>query len=64
VIVRQSIICAGDTTLDFAEIVRGSDGIERRLGFTGSNSTHICRSWDAIKAFAVENRSGDKVGIA
>lgn len=50
--------------MDFAEIVRGADGIERRLGFTGSNSTHICRSWNAIKAFAMENRSGDKVGIA
>jgi len=62
--IRQSIICAGDTTLDFAEIVRAADGTERRLGFTGSNSTHICRSWDAIKAFAVENRSGDKFGIA
>lgn len=50
--------------MDFAEIVRDPDGTERRLGFTGANSTHICRSWDAIKAWAVENRSGDKVGIA
>lgn len=65
VTVRQSILCAGDTTLDYADdIVRDPDGTERRLGFTGANSTHICRSWDAIKAFAIENRSGDKIGIA
>ncbi|KAF8852154.1 hypothetical protein BDZ45DRAFT_678557 [Acephala macrosclerotiorum] len=62
--IRQSILCAGDTTLDFAEIFREPDGAGRRLGFSGANSTHICRSWDAIKHFAIENRSGDKTGIA
>ncbi|KAL5321891.1 hypothetical protein ACEPPN_009854 [Leptodophora sp. 'Broadleaf-Isolate-01'] len=61
--IRQAIICAGDTTLDYAEIVTGSDGVERRLGFTGANSTHQCRDWDAIREWAVENRSGDKAGI-
>lgn len=62
--VRQSILCAGDTTLDFAEIVREPDGTERRLGFSGANSTHVCRSWDAIKNFAIENRSSNKTRIA
>ncbi len=62
--VRQSILCAGDTTLDFAEIVREPDGTERRLGFSGANSTHICRNWEFIKEFAIQNRAGDKVGIA
>ncbi|KAH7419951.1 hypothetical protein BKA64DRAFT_699954 [Cadophora sp. MPI-SDFR-AT-0126] len=61
--IRQAIICAGDTTLDYAEVVTGADGVERRLGFTGANSTHQCRDWDAIRAWAIENRSGDKAGI-
>ncbi|CZT05096.1 uncharacterized protein RAG0_11329 [Rhynchosporium agropyri] len=61
--IRQAILCAGDTTLDYAAIVKGSDGVERRLGFTGANSTHQCRDWDAIRDWAIEHRSGDKAGI-
>ncbi|KAH7350825.1 hypothetical protein BKA65DRAFT_535923 [Rhexocercosporidium sp. MPI-PUGE-AT-0058] len=61
--IRQSLLCAGDTTLDYAEIRRGSDGVERRRGFTGANSTHQCRDWDSIRAWAIENRSSDKAGI-
>ncbi|KAL2071628.1 hypothetical protein VTL71DRAFT_12863 [Oculimacula yallundae] len=61
--IRQSILCAGDTTLDHAAIVKGSDGVDRRLGFTGANSTHQCRDWDAIRTWAIENRSGDKAGV-
>jgi len=61
--VRQSVMCAGDTTLDFSDITTGLDGVGRRLGFSGTNSTHQCRDWDAISKFAVENRSGDKAGI-
>lgn len=58
--IRQSIMCFGDTTLDFAEVQE--DGVRR--GFSGANSTHQCRDWDALAAWAVENRAGDKKGIA
>lgn len=58
--IRQSIMCHGDTTLDFAELQ--PDGVRR--GFSGANSTHQCRDWDALTAWAVENRAGDKKGIA
>ncbi|ROV98716.1 hypothetical protein VMCG_06807 [Cytospora schulzeri] len=58
--IRQSIMCHGDTTLDFAEVQ--ADGVRR--GFSGANSTHQCRDWDALTAWAVENRAGDKKGIA
>ncbi|KAK2600542.1 hypothetical protein N8I77_010069 [Diaporthe amygdali] len=58
--IRQSIMCSADTTLDFAELQ--PDG--RRKGFSGANSTHQCRDWDAVAAWAVENRAGDKAGIA
>lgn len=53
-------MCAGDMTLDFAEA--HADGTRR--GFTGANSTHTCRDWDRIVEWAVENREGDKMGIA
>ncbi|KAJ4421056.1 hypothetical protein N0V82_003960 [Gnomoniopsis sp. IMI 355080] len=58
--IRQSIMCAGDMTLDYAEVQE--DGTRR--GFSGANSTHQCRDWDAIVSWAEENREGDKKGIA
>lgn len=58
--IRQSIMCSGDTTLDFAEL--HDDGTRR--GFSGAGSTHQCRDWDSIVDWAVENRAGDKKGIA
>lgn len=57
---RQAIMCSGDTTLDYAEL--HDDGTRR--GFSGANSTHQCRDWDTIVGWAVENRAGDKKGIA
>jgi hypothetical protein len=62
-LVRQAVLCAGDTTLDFAEATIGADGKEHRYGFSGANSKHQCRDWEAIKAFAVEYRTGNKTGI-
>ena len=44
-------------------MVVGEDGTERRLGFSGEGSLHQCRDWDAIAAWAIRNRSGDKIGI-
>ncbi len=41
----------------------GQDGKVVRYGFTGANSTHQCRDWDAIKSFAENHRSGDRSGI-
>lgn len=58
--IRQSIMCSGDMTLDYAELQE--DGTRR--GFSGANSTHQCRDWDAIVSWAEENREGDKKGIA
>ncbi|KAH8884196.1 hypothetical protein GQ53DRAFT_846499 [Thozetella sp. PMI_491] len=62
--IRQAVLCAGDTTLDYADDqVIGQDGKVTRYGFTGANSTHMCRDWDAIKKFAEEHRSGDRTGV-
>src|SRR4051812_25278592 len=62
-LVRQAILCAGDTTLDHADIVIDANGSDRLSGFSGSNSTHQCRDWDAIKSFLIDNRAGDNIGI-
>lgn len=59
-IVRQAILCAGDTTLDHADVL---DASGRPTGFTGANSAHQCRDWDAIKAFLIENRYGNRTGV-
>jgi len=62
--IRQAIICAGDTTMDYADDQSiGPDGKVIRYGFTGANSTHQCRDWDAIKDFAERHKSGDMSGI-
>ncbi|KAK5653729.1 hypothetical protein OQA88_7885 [Cercophora sp. LCS_1] len=62
--VRQAILCAGDTTLDYADDrVVDSDGKVTRYGFTGANSTHQCRDWDIIKKFTEEHKAGDRSGI-
>jgi len=61
--IRQAVLCAGDTTLDHAAIIKDADGSERRSDFTGANSTHQCRDWEAIKSFLIDRRSGDKTGI-
>lgn len=51
-------------TLDYADDQSiGQDGRVVRYGFTGANSTHHCKDWEAIKAFAEKHKSGDRTGI-
>ncbi|RFU30988.1 hypothetical protein B7463_g5374, partial [Scytalidium lignicola] len=53
VLVRQSILCAGDTTLDYANV---PDGTGRATGgFSGAGSKHQCRDWNIIRDFLIEN---------
>ncbi|TVY89605.1 Oxidase, partial [Lachnellula willkommii] len=61
--IRQGILCAGDTTLDHAEIEYNPDGSERKYGFTGADATHRCRDWEAITEVLVEKRLDNKTGI-
>lgn len=61
--VRQAILCAGDTTLDHADIVIDAIGSDRKSGFSGANSTHRCRDWDAITTFLIDNRAGNNTGV-
>jgi len=63
--IRQGVLCAGDTTLDYADDKTFAlDGSVTRYGFTGANSTHQCRDWDTIRAFAENHRSNEMTGIA
>jgi len=61
--IRQAILCAGDTTLDHAEIEYNSDGTELKYGFTGANATHRCRDWDSIQEVLIGKRLDNKTGI-
>jgi hypothetical protein len=56
-------MCSGDTTLDHAEIFIDENGSDQGSGFSGTNATHLCRDWDVIREFLIENRSGNKTGI-
>ncbi|RDL37562.1 Uncharacterized protein BP5553_04995 [Venustampulla echinocandica] len=61
--IRQAILCAGDTTLDHADIEYNTNGTESRYGFTGANATHQCRDWEAIREVLIEKRLDNKTGI-
>lgn len=53
----QSVMCAGDTTLETASILRSSDGVNKVL--TASFGTrHQCADWDAIYGFAEKHSMG------
>lgn len=62
-IVRQAVLCSGDTTLDHADVVIDANGSDKKSGFTGTNATHQCRDWESIKTFLVDNRASDMTGI-
>ncbi|PMD61033.1 uncharacterized protein K444DRAFT_385420 [Hyaloscypha bicolor E] len=47
---RQSIICAGDTTLEKAKVHS-----EKRLGVDGMGVSHRCRDWNTIFKFVEDN---------
>jgi len=58
-LVRQSITCCGDTTLEGGLPTYGADGKMNDTIFSGRWTTHKCRSWDAIRATMVEKRASD-----
>jgi hypothetical protein len=48
-LVRQAILCAGDTTLEPGEAQYNEHGTPIAAVFDGLGATHQCRSWDAIQ---------------
>ena len=48
-LVRQSVLCAGDTTLEAGEASYNADGTVKEAVFEGAGMVHQCRSWPVIK---------------
>jgi len=47
-LVRQSVICAGDLTVEWAELQRDSEG-NTWWFIPGDRGVHQCRDWNFIK---------------
>jgi hypothetical protein len=56
---RQAIMCAADPAVEPAAIE--TEGPRRTVD--GWGAEHLCRNWDELVDFAVENRAYDKDGI-
>jgi len=56
---RQSILCAGNTSLEKAIVVDG----EIRCDVDGWGVQHQCREYDAIYALVEKNHATDETGI-
>jgi hypothetical protein len=55
-VVRQAILCAGDTTLEAGETSYADDGALKKDVFGGAGTTHKCRSWPIIKEAIASRR--------
>ncbi|PYI28111.1 hypothetical protein BP00DRAFT_273046 [Aspergillus indologenus CBS 114.80] len=60
---RQGIICAGDTTLEWARVRRHANGDFAGYFFDGRGSVHQCRDWTTIMGILEENRNQDPEGV-
>ena len=48
-LVRQSVLCAGDTTLEAGKASYNGDGTVKEAVFEGAGMVHQCRSWPVIR---------------
>lgn len=59
--IRESLMCSGDTTLEWpSELHQEGDRITGSVDGTGV--PHTCRDWEAIRNYAIEQRSGNATG--
>jgi hypothetical protein len=63
VVVRQGILCAGDTSLEFVKVQYDEFGKVKMSSVDGAGSTHVCRDWSVVRAVLEEKRVDDQVGI-
>ncbi|OJJ69566.1 hypothetical protein ASPBRDRAFT_281622 [Aspergillus brasiliensis CBS 101740] len=60
---RQAIMCAGDTTLEWARVRRNANGDLAGYFFDGRGSSHQCRDWTTIVGILEANRNKDPEGV-
>jgi hypothetical protein len=59
ILVRQGILCAGDTTLEAGKASYADDGTLKEAVFDGAGTIHQCRSWPVIKEVMVSRRASN-----
>lgn len=57
--IRQGIMCAADPTIE--SVHHHAEDVAQDNGW---GNTHICRSWDALKAFTESKRATDFSGLS
>jgi hypothetical protein len=55
-LVRQAILCAGDTTLEAGKASYAGDGTLKEAGADGAGTIHRCRSWRVIEQVMTSRR--------
>ncbi|OBT75185.1 hypothetical protein VF21_06105 [Pseudogymnoascus sp. 05NY08] len=61
--IRQGILCAGDTSLEFVKVEYDDFGKVRSNSVDGAGVAHICRDWSVVREALEERRVDDQVGI-
>lgn len=57
--IRQGIMCAADPTIE--SVHHHAEDVAQDNGW---GNTHMCRSWDALKAFTESKRATDLSGLS
>ncbi|KAM3077069.1 hypothetical protein ACMFMG_003461 [Clarireedia jacksonii] len=60
---RQAVLCAGDTTLEYGHKFWSNEKNETEWDFTGTGSVHQCRDWNTIEQFMLEHSASHQTGI-
>ncbi|KFY51133.1 hypothetical protein V496_08914 [Pseudogymnoascus sp. VKM F-4515 (FW-2607)] len=61
--IRQGILCAGDTSLEFVKAEYDDFGNVRSSSVDGAGVAHVCRDWGVVREALEERRVDDQVGI-
>ncbi|EGX95202.1 hypothetical protein CCM_03474 [Cordyceps militaris CM01] len=57
---RQGVLCAADTTLEYGHPVWNKEKTSMEYDFAGNGVVHQCRNWNTVKEFLVNHRTPDK----
>ncbi|PQE31421.1 Tat pathway signal sequence protein [Rutstroemia sp. NJR-2017a WRK4] len=60
---RQAVLCAGDTTLEYGHKFWSNEKNETEWDFTGTGSVHQCRDWNTIEEFMLKHSASNQTGI-
>ncbi|KFY14148.1 hypothetical protein V492_02825 [Pseudogymnoascus sp. VKM F-4246] len=61
--IRQGILCAGDTSLEFVKVEYDELGKVKSSSVDGDGVAHVCRDWGVVKEALEAKRVDDQMGI-